>query len=250
MQHIITLSGSSSRFTKVGLPHKALCQIGGVPAIGHFVKMFPDFDDFETIFLCRSEDVETTNLSDIIREYAPYAKILSISSNTLGPVYSIMQIKDYIDKNKGVFVSYIDTLQKLYLRDIMCLCSDFDGGITYHDFSNPHWRNNKSYCLVSHSHRLATDIIEKYDFSNFDFNTENCGGSSGGYYFKTGGMMLEYFQSLLNSSYRVNNEAYVTMAMKLMIEDGKSIRCLKYPYASLGTPEDMSDYSFWNEWFK
>jgi len=248
MQHIITLSGNSRRFTDAGLPHKALCEIAQQPLISHFINSFENFHEFDTIFLCRKDDLSSTNLTSIINKYAPAATIVGIDTNNLGPVYSILQIRDLI-KTDPVFVSYIDTLQRLDLKEFDQVFNQYDGGIIYHDFMNPHWRTNKSYCLVRFNDGIATEISEKYDFSEFDFSTSNSGGSSGGYYFSSGESMLWYFDRLISFDRRINNEFYVTQAMQLMIEDNKSIKCIERLYASLGTPEDLSDYNFWEKWF-
>ena len=116
MQHIITLSGNSRRFTDAGLPHKALCEIAQQPLISHFINSFENFHEFDTIFLCRKDDLSSTNLTSIINKYAPAATIVGIDTNNLGPVYSILQIRDLI-KTDPVFVSYIDTLQRLDLKE-------------------------------------------------------------------------------------------------------------------------------------
>ena len=248
MQHIITLSGNSKRFTDAELPHKALCEIAQQPLISHFIDSFENFHQFDTIFLCRKEDLSSTNLGSIIKKYAPLAKIAGIDTNNLGPVYSILQIRDLIEKGP-VFVSYIDTLQRLDLKELDKISDKYDGGIIYHNFENPHWRTNKSYCLVRFNGDLATEILEKYNFNGFDFSVSDCGGSSGGYYFTSSEAMLLYFDRLISLDRRVNNEFYVTQALQLMVEDNKSIQCIERPYVSLGTPEDLSDYKFWEKWF-
>ena len=47
---------------KKNLGHKALCLINGETALHHFAVNFGDFNDFETIFLCRNEDLNRTDL--------------------------------------------------------------------------------------------------------------------------------------------------------------------------------------------
>lgn len=251
MTHIITLSGNSKRFTDKGFPHKALCEIGGESLVKHFVKHFSSFYDDEIIFLCRQDDLASTPLENEIRSLVPLAKIVGIPSNTLGPVYSISNIFDLISDSESVLITYIDSIQKIDLKKLKSEFNGFDGGITLHDFSNPHWRTNKSFCLVTHDSNLnASKIMEKYDFKDFDFSSKGCGGSSGSYYFRNGKIMKDQFIKLMDKRLTVNNEFYVTQVLGEMISADMKVKCVYYPYVCLGIPDDVQDYRFWCEWFK
>jgi bifunctional N-acetylglucosamine-1-phosphate-uridyltransferase/glucosamine-1-phosphate-acetyltransferase GlmU-like protein len=251
MTHIITLSGNSKRFTDKGFPHKALCEIRGETVIRLFVEQFKRFDYAKTIFLCRNEDLESTSLAQEIKTVVPLAQVYGIESNKLGPVYSISRIFDKIDDEDSVLITYIDSVQKIDLSKLEMDFNQYDGGITLHDFHNPHWRVNKSFCLVTHdSDNMATKIMEKYDFSEFDFSSKDCGGSSGSYYFNKAGVMKSQFNDLMNKGISVNNEYYVTQVLGEMISMNLKIKCAYYPYVCLGTPEDVQDFRFWTDWFR
>ena len=250
MIHLVTLSGNSLRFKQKNLGHKALCLINGETALHHFAVNFGDFNDFETIFLCRNEDLNRTDLKSQILSASKEASIYGIEKNTRGPVYSISQIFDKIPNDTPILVSYIDTIQHTSLSQIEKDFQGYEGGISVHDFKNPHWTNNKSYCLVRHDKNdVATDILEKFDFSTFDFNTPSCAGSSGSYYFASGSLMKRYFNRIMDSQQVINGEYYVTQALGEMVKDGMGVKCGYYPFVSLGSPEDLSDYEFWIKWF-
>ena len=134
MTHLITLSGNSERFLQKKMNHKALCLINQEPVIKHFIDLFPDFNQFETIFLCRDQDLETTNLKETILLYAKHAKIFGIKKNNLGPVYSISKIFDKISDSAPILITYIDALQKASLSDLYLDFKDYEGGLTIHDF--------------------------------------------------------------------------------------------------------------------
>jgi len=251
MTHIITLSGNSKRFTDKGFPHKALCEASGKTVIRLFVEQFDGFNNYKTIFLCRNEDLDSTSLAQEIKSVVPLAEICGIESNKLGPVYSISRIFDKIDDNESVLITYIDSVQKIDLLKLESEFNQYDGGITIHDFQNPHWRVNKSFCLVTHdSDMIATKVMEKYDFSEFDFSSRDCGGSSGSYYFRTAGVMKEKFNELMSKRIVVNNEYYVTQVLGEMVSLNLKIKCAYYPYVCLGTPEDVQDFRFWMNWFR
>ena len=118
MKHIITLSGNSKRFTDKGYPHKSLLDINGKSSLKEFIDLIPDFHDYETIFLCRNDDLQRTALKQEIKKHSD-GQILGIESNKLGPLYSVSQIIDYIPDEEELIVTYIDSLQKTSLQKML-----------------------------------------------------------------------------------------------------------------------------------
>lgn len=247
--HLITLSGNSKRFTNKGYSHKALCSINGKSLLELFVYSWPDFKEYESIFLCRNEDIQNTDLMLEIKRIAPQAKIHGIDSNNLGPVYSISRIFNILDDNRPILVSYIDTLQKTSIGKLEKDFEGYDGGLTIHDFKNPHWKTNKSYCLVEYENNmLVTRVVEKHQFTNEDFLSKNKAGSSGNYFFKNCKTMKEYCNFIMDNNMKVNDEFYVTQAIEYMAKDGLKVKAHLCDYASMGIPEDLEDYEFWERW--
>tara|TARA_Y100000361_G_scaffold154256_1_gene179114 strand:- start:5659 stop:6429 length:771 start_codon:yes stop_codon:yes gene_type:complete len=250
MIHLITLSGNSKRFTDNGYPHKAVVDINGMSMIGRFVNSFKDFKNYESIFLCRQEDLESYGIENEINKYCEGARILAIDSNKLGPVYSISQIFSELDDEQSILVSYIDTLQATTIQSMIKAFDGYDAGVTFHDFKNPHWRSNSYYCLVEHDNDLSvTNVCEKHEFTEEDFASANKGGSSGNYFFKKCSMMKQYFNFLMQENISVNKEFYVTQAIEHMVKHGLKVKAYKCPYVALGVPEDVEDYIFWERWF-
>mgnify|MGYP003638753213 CR=1 FL=1 len=250
MIHVITLSGNSERFTKKGLPHKSLLDINGKTSFSVFVNSIPDFHNYKTIFLCRNEDLQSTNLKQEIENNSD-GKILGIDSNKLGPLYSLSQIKDEIPDKEELVVTYIDSLQKTRLKKMLREYSGFDGGLNVHDFNHPHWKFNKYFCFVKHNkNNICSEVIEKYNFDGLDFDScEGCCGSSGSYYYRTGELFKKYSDRILELRQTINNEFYITQIYKEMIQDGLEVKAFYCPYGNLGTPEDVNDYIFWERWF-
>jgi hypothetical protein len=148
MVHLITLSGNSERFKRKNLGHKALCMVERETMVSHFVKSFPDFQDYESVFVCRDQDLKETTLKDEITRCAKGAAVYGIEKNDLGPVYSISKIFDRLPDTEPILVSYVDTLQNTSLAQIELDFKNFEGGLSVHDFNNPHWRTNQSYCFT------------------------------------------------------------------------------------------------------
>ena len=249
MIHLITLSGNSKRFTDKGYAHKALCDINGSTLVEVFVNSWTDFHKHDNVFLCRNEDLAHGKLKQEIRRVAPDARILGVETNTGGPVYSISKIFDKLDDNQPILVSYIDTLQKTSISKLLDEFESFDSGVTVHDFKNPHWRSGKSYCLVEFDNDMnVTNVVEKHQFTDQDFGDKRKSGSSGNYYFGSCAEMKKYFMFLVDSNIKVNNEFYVTQAVEHMVKDGLKAKAYMCPYAAIGTPEDLEDYTFWERW--
>lgn len=250
MIHIVTLSGNSKRFTDRNYPHKSLLDINGKSSFQEFVDHIPDFNEYETHFICRDEDIKQTKIKEEI-ERLTTGTIHSIKANRLGPLYSISNIIDKMPDNQPLIITYIDSLQKTYLREMITAFADCDGGLNVHDLKHPHWRHNKYYCFVKHDNKnICTEVIEKFNFDAIDFNNcTGCSGSSGSYYFSSVGLYKKYSNIILNTNNTINGEFYVTQLYGEMIKDGLTVRANYCPYGNLGTPEDYEDYVFWQNWF-
>ena len=116
MIHLITLSGNSQRFLDKGYPHKALLQVGEKTSMDIFTEAFEDFNEFETIFICREEDLENTHLRERIAEAAPNARVVGVEKNNKGPIFSISKVLDQIPDDEEILVTYIDSIQKISLK--------------------------------------------------------------------------------------------------------------------------------------
>jgi len=252
MIHLITLSGNSDRFISLGYNHKALLDIDGKTSLEVFINEWEDFNEYDTIFLCRNEDLEITNLKNNILKCCPNANIFGIDRNTNGPVFSISKIFEHIPDGESILITYIDSIQRESIKNIKATFKDCDGGLLVHDLQHPHWRGNKYYCLVKHDDdNNCLEVIEKYNFNNLDFrNAKGCSGSSGSYYVKDTALMKKYFSKLMEEKRTVNEEYYVTQIFQDMIADGLKVKAMYSPYITLGTPEEVEDFLFWKRWFK
>lgn len=250
MKHVVTLSGNSKRFTDKGLPHKSLLDINGHSSFKEFIDTISDFHDYDTIFLCRDEDLQNTDLRQEIEKHSD-GQIIGIPSNTLGPLYSVNQIKDHIPNDDELVITYIDSLQKTSLKKMLAEFSEFDGGLNVHDLKHPHWKFNRYFCFVKHDeHNVCSEVREKYNFDGLDFeNCVGCAGSSGSYYFKNGSMYKYFSELIMKNNDTINNEFYVTQIYGEMLKAGMSVKAFHAPYGNLGTPEDVEDYIFWKNWF-
>jgi hypothetical protein len=267
MKHIITLSGSSNRFISKGYPHKAILDIDGKSSTKVFTEYIEDFEEHETIFLCRNEDLKGPLKKEL---ESIGGLVLGIETNSLGPLYSLRNIHDFIMDDDELLITYIDAIQKFNIGHLQKTFKGYGGGLTTHGLKHPHWRHNQYYCFVRHDGgHNCTEVIEKYNFKNIFLDVDtplemlglgeeyhrptdlnNCRGSNGSYYFQSGRLFKEYSDELIRKKKTVNGEYYVTQLYQEMIGDGVKVRTYDCPYVSFGIPEDVEDFLFWKGWFK
>jgi NDP-sugar pyrophosphorylase family protein len=251
MQIIIPMSGFGDRFRLAGykIP-KPLIMVDEKPIIQHIVEMFPGEKDFT--FICNSDhlDQEEYRMRKILESVCPTGKIVPIKPHKLGPIHAVMQALDYIDPSKPVIVNYSD-FSCFWDYDKFketLIQADWDGAIPSYRGFHPHTLWSNYYAYVREKNLIAYDIQEKQPFTD---NPVEEFASSGTYYFKSGALMQKYFQICLNKKMMVNNEYYVSMAYKPMMEDGCRVYVYEVPYfMQWGTPDDLEEYCYWSKIFK
>jgi molybdopterin-guanine dinucleotide biosynthesis protein A len=231
MKLIITMSGSSKRFTDIGLPHKLFVNIAGKLAIERFLSIYDNVADQDK-FVIKQKHMD-------LSPYCDSMNVVSIESNRDGPVFSILDADLDIDNEEEVIVSYSDFFMNFNAHIFLyqCMLCNADGAIVTHSGFHPHRLYNSSFCYLKTKGSKVLAVQEKKPFTE---NPMNEPASSGIYYFRSFGMMKNYFKKLMDSNTRVNNEFYVTMPYNLMIEDGLNVIHVPVQnYMCLGTPQDV-----------
>lgn len=180
--------------------------------------------------------------------------IHSVSINDRkGPVHAVCLIKDYIDVQQDIIVSYCDygtywNYDKFlnYVRD-----NNLDGCVVCYKGFHPHMLGTDNYAFVKHN--IIDNVIylqeiqEKKPFTN---NRMNEYASNGTYYFKNGLFVNKYFNKLIEKNIKINNEYYVSMVYNLMVEDGLKIGVYEIEHMlQWGTPSDLKTYIKWSDYF-
>ena len=251
MQIVIPMSGFGERFRSAGydIP-KPLIKVEGKTVVQHIVEMFPGEKNF--IFICNSHHLGQVEykLRDTLERICPTGKIVSIKAHKLGPIYTVMEAINHIDPIEPVIVNYSDfscywdypQFKEIIRR------GDLEGAIPCYRGFHPHTIWSNYYAYVREKNLFAKGIQEKRPFT--DSPTEEF-ASSGTYYFKSGALMRHYFQVCLDKKIIVNNEFYVSMAYKPMIEDKCRVYVFEIPYfMQWGTPNDFEEYCYWSNTFK
>lgn len=249
MHIIIPLSGIGKRFIDAGYKDpKPLIIVENKPIIEHVVNLFPNETKFT--FICNDLHLKETNMRDILLRIKPTANIFEVScNNRKGPVDAVLQAKNLIEDNEEVIISYCDYGTKWDYEGFKRQIYEkrVDGAIAcYKDF-HPHMLGSDNYAFVREENMFMLEIQEKKPFTS---NKMNEYASNGTYYFKTGKIVKQYFQELVDLNISINNEFYVSMVYNLLVRDKLSV--LIYPIEKMlqwGTPKDLEEYMVWSNYF-
>lgn len=243
MKHIIVLSGHSQRFLNEGYAIKPLIKINGKTIIEYVIDTLNLLSYDDVSFIIKNEDVESYELDYFLQNKFKNCKIFKIDGHKLGPVYSVLQSQECIDDNEETLITYCDLHIKWDINELYKFIKDTnsDGCIVSHTGWHPHRIYNKSFAYLRVDGSSVLEVKEKQHFTD---NPESEYASGGIYYFKTGNLVKHYFNKLIESNVRVNDEFYVTMPYNLMIQDGLKITHFDSKnYLCLGTPKDVEIFT-------
>lgn len=250
MKIVIPMSGIGRRFLEAGYKDpKPLILVDGKPMIHHVIDLFPGETDVS--FICNDEHLATTPMRQILLDKVPTAKIFSVPvTNRQGPVDAVLQIAKEIDDKDEVIVSYCDYGTQWDYKGFLETMRAYnaDGGIPCYTGFHPHMLGTDHYAYCKHSNMVVEEVQEKKPFTD---NKMSEYASNGTYYFRTGALMKQAFQSLVDRNLSLNNEYYVSMAMNMLIEQGLHVRIFEIQkMLQWGTPADLEEYQQWSTFFK
>jgi len=249
IQLIIPMSGIGKRFLEAGYTNpKPLIEIEGKPMIQHVVELFTGVKDVS--FICNEIHLKETNMRQILEKIVPNCKIYSVSNeNRKGPVDAVLQIKNYINDDKEVIVSYCDygTVWdfKNFLNETRKAKSD--GAIPCYIGFHPHMLGSDNYAFCKTERKFLLQIKEKESFTD---NKMNEYASNGTYYFKSGSILKKYFQKLIDLDINLKGEYYVSLVYNLLVNDGLKVNIFEIEkMLQWGTPYDLEIYKGWSNYF-
>ena len=251
MQIIVPMSGFGERFRTAGykIP-KPLIKVENKTIIQHVVELFDNKSDF--IFICNEDHLKNKkyNLRSILKKISPSGKIISIKAHKLGPVHAVLMASKKINLRKQTIINYCDfscywdfKLFKKFIRD-----NDLDGAIPAYKGFHPHSINGNYYAYLKTENLKIKNIQEKKPFTK---NPQEEYASSGTYYYRTGRLMLKYLKKSIQQDLKTNNEYYVSMTYKPMIQDKLKIFVYQLEhFMQWGTPADLEEYNYWSNIFR
>ncbi|MEH6989540.1 glycosyltransferase family 2 protein [Cytobacillus firmus] len=223
MNIIIPMAGKGNRFVQAGYKKpKMLVTIKGRPMFYWALKGLRDhFKLSNFTFVCLEEHLQTTNLEEEIRKFAPGSKIVTVHEYTQGQAETVLKAALKLDQNKELLVFNCDTFFKCTKFSIN---NNLDGQITVFKSNNP----GLSYVKVNKS-ELVVKIAEKEIISNL--------ATIGLYYFKSTNLYIDACNQIIQNNIKSHGEYYISKIYEVLIKKGMKIginladEC--YP---LGTP--------------
>lgn len=244
------MSGFGERFRIRGyeIP-KPLIEVGGKPIISHVVDLFPGDHDF--IFVCNQEHLENTSwkMREKLCSLAESVAIVAIPPHKLGPVHAILSARDFLDLSAETVVNYADfsCIWDFQLFESDIKSRGLDGSVPAYRGFHPHSAGSTNYAYIREEGLLLREIREKMPFTS---NKVAEFASSGTYYFRSGGQMLELFEEQVAKQISVGGEFYVSSAMGLLADQGFRVGVFELQhFMQWGTPEDLWDYEYWDRIF-
>lgn len=244
---IIPMSGIGKRFMDAGyLEPKPLIIVDGKPIIEHVIGLFPKIN--KITFICNSNHLKNTNMSNVLRDIAPNSKIIEIEDGLKkGPVYAVYKIFEYIDDNEEVIFSYCDYGTVWDFDKFIIDKEKYDGFIPCYRGFHPHMLGSDNYAFCNVKNGLVKEIKEKEPFTK---NKMNEYASNGTYYFKSGKLVKKYFKKLIDLDVNINGEYYISLVYNLLIKDNLKIGVFEIKkMLQWGTPYDLEIYKGWSNFF-
>lgn len=248
MQIVIPMSGSGSRFTAAGYTTlKPLIEVEGRPIIEHVVNLFPGETDF--VFICTDHALARTPLGSVLKRICPQGRIVSIAPHKRGPVHAVLQAREFIDLNAPVIVNYCDfSMQWSYagFKDLVS-SPECAGALAAYRGFHPHSLGPNLYAYMRHHGNHLVEIREKHCFTNQRMQEY---ASTGTYYFRSGDLLLRYFDQAVALNLQTNGEFYASSPYNLLVRDGLEVLIYETErFFQWGTPEDLEEYLGWSNYF-
>lgn len=249
MTIVIPMGGDGRRFQDAGYTTlKPFIEVDGRPMVEHVVNLFPG--EQNVLFIARKDHLSHQPHQEVLKRIAPLAEIVQIPDRLPGPVPTIMAAADAIPDDEPVIVNYCDFSVGWDYEDFkhQFLSGEYDGALTTYTGFHPHLLGPNVYagCLTD-EHNLLIDIQEKHSFTEDKMASRH---SSGTYAFRSGKILKQYCQAIIDRQIICNDEYYVSLVYQPMLEDGRKIFVYDLEhFLQWGTPKDLAEYNYWSEYF-
>lgn len=252
---VIPMSGIGQRFINAGytIP-KPLIEIDGKHLIKYVVELFPN--ETNVSFICNEIHTKNTNIIELLQETVNGCNIytMNINAKVKGPVPAVQSIFESLElHDEEVIVSYCDYGAEWNYDDFLKDTRErnADGAVVCYRGFHPHMLGTDNYAFLKEkdeNSRWMSDIQEKKPFTQHRMNEY---ASNGTYYFKSGVILKKYFNLLIELGETVNDEYYVSMVYKLMVNDGLNVSIYEIEkMLQFGTPRDVEIYEGWARYFR
>lgn len=248
MKIIIPMAGHSKRFKEAGysIP-KPFIMIDGKTMIERVCHMFSPQDEF--VFICNEEHLQNERWKKMLESIVQRYQIIEISPHEKGPVFSVLQVEDYIDnKEEPIIISYCDFTMQWDYRHFLLKAANYDGAITVFRGFHPASFGETYYAYIRADEKL--EMLELREKRSFTDDRSKEFASTGVYYLDSWETFSYYANELLNIKDNALPEYYCSLLYNPMVRDNKKVCLFEVEkFICWGTPEDMEEYLFWSDYF-
>ena len=250
MRIVIPMAGKSERFFRAGyeIP-KMLLPVGNKRLIEAIVNLFDPSRDSYVFVVARTAD-EHFGISRFLKTLNISSTIFTLPSHSLGPLYSLLAIAEYLPPDEEVIITYCDFLLQWKYHEFLAKVQEgeYDGGIPSFRGFHPASLGTTYYAYLQvNEQNEFLELREKMPFTEYRMQEH---ASTGTYYFKKWKYLTEYGQQIIDAKLKVGNEYYPSVLYNVMREHGKKILVFEVEkFICLGTPEDYEQYRFWRAVF-
>ena len=250
MQIVIPMSGLGSRFVQAGYSDiKPLIQVDGKLIIEYVIKLFPGETNF--LFICNNDHLKSTPLRAVLKRLMPSGQVVGVQHYKKGPVWAVLEAKEYLRDNEPVIVNYCDFYAVWDYPGFKAMteATGCAGAIACYKGFHPHLLGPNLYasCRTDANDHLI-EIREKHSWTEDKMQSWQ---SDGTYYFKSGALVKKYFQQLVDEDVNLNGEYYVSLVYNLLVRHRLPVNIFPVEkFFQWGTPEDLQEFTYWLEYFR
>lgn len=230
---VIPLGGIGKRFADVGYNDpKPLIKVLGKEIIFYLLDNLK-IRKQDQLYIVYNKNLEKFSFEDQLSKYVEL-NFLKLNRQTSGPVETIYRITKILNKNKkkdGLLILDGDTF---YRKNIIRMINHKYHSIFYHQTKI----KEPIFSYINLNNKKVTKIAEKNRISN--------NANTGAYFFNN----LQKFNIIAKKKLKVNKKTYVSEIYDELIKEKEKIIGLKLKekdFDCLGTPKQITDYSFKNK---
>jgi NDP-sugar pyrophosphorylase family protein len=198
-----------------------------------------------------AENHRQTNLEKTLKKLRPQSEVFYVPAHSEGPGRALLSIKDKLNTDQSVIVSYCDFGMKWDANDFLRFVEQTESDCCLVSYSgyHAHYVTETPYAYSRVENNRVIEIKEKGWFQD----REKEYASNGIYYFKTGKLLLKALDLQFSEKNFINGESYTSLTVQSLMKANPETFVTVYEIPAFyqwGTPEDLSDYCYWEKTFE
>ncbi len=248
LQIIVPMAGAGRRFADAGynLP-KPLIPVSGLPMVVRAVQNLPPAD--RLIFLVQAVHVAEFGIDRTLRTHFPDCRLVVIDRLTEGQACTVRLAAPEMDPAMPVIVAACDCTHLYNADRLTQLSADpATDALLWTYRGDPRAQLNPNhYGWVRTAGDVVQEVSCKLPVSNHPIDDPVL---SGYFSFRTGQLMVDGIDALIQAGCRVNGEFYMDLVANVLIAAGRRVRLFEVDkYIGWGRPEELDEYQRWERYF-